>query len=100
MPDPSVKKIINNGNLIAHLAPLLEGPEAAALARAARTYRSILIDFHVDVDTSEFDGCEQAQQITKWITTGLTVDAADLMAEWTAEIWSAIREINAGKLPT
>ena len=96
---PDVKKIINNGNLIAHIAPLIDTPEARDLATAAKTYRAILLDFHIEVDTDEFDGCDEAKLLIRWINTGIEVDSAELMTRWTAEIWSAIADLAAGKLP-
>jgi len=84
------------------LAPLLEGPEASALAAAARTYANILRDLGITVDTEGFDGCEQAKLLVHWITgeSGPTPDAGARMNEWTADIWSAIADLAAGQLPS
>lgn len=97
--DPSVKKIINNSAFIANLAPLIDTPEAAALATAARTYSNILRDLGIDIDTEGFEGCDQAQALVRWITTAEKADA-DQMNKWTADIWSAIADLAAEKLPT
>lgn len=99
----SVKKIINNGAFIANLAPLLPGPEAAALATAARTHANILRDLGITVPTDDFGGCEQAQLLIGWITKKLdgadSAGAAEQMAQWTADIWHAISELASGDLP-
>lgn len=97
--DPSVKKIINNSAFIANLAPLIEGPEASALAAAARAYKNILHDLEISTDVVNFDGCEQAQKLVEWWIAGGIGDA-DLMNKWSAEIRAAVRELAAGKLPT
>jgi hypothetical protein len=97
--DPSVKKIINNGPFIANLAPFISGPEAAALAAAARTHAAILSGLGIKPPLEGFDGCDQAQLLLKWIADGGDAGDADKMNEWTAEIWAAIRELANGNLP-
>lgn len=97
--DPTVKKILNNSGFIAHLAPLLDGPEASALAASARAYRAILRDLEITIDTEGFDGCAEAQQLVKWCR-GIEEPNPDEMNEWTASIWSAIADLADGNLPT
>lgn len=91
-----VKKIINNGVFIANLAPLIDGPEAAMLAKTAQAHAAIIDGLHIDVDTDDFKGCEQAQLLVKWIGDGRPDTA--LMKEWTVEIRSAIDDLAHGKV--
>lgn len=95
--DDNVKKIINNGFFIAELAPLIEGPDAAALAGTARAYSAILDKFGIKVPRDGFAGCEQAQLLVEWIRIG-GADTA-LMREWTAAILGAIDELAHGQMP-
>lgn len=107
----SVKKILNNGNFIAHLAPVMAGKfsehadiNAAAkqLTEAASTYRKMLKDMHITVKMrDDWEGCEQAKQLVQWITdpNADVADAVVQMDAWTADIWSAIKDLADGKYP-
>lgn len=92
----SVKKIINNYVFIANLAPLLDGPEADALATASRVFAKILDGFGIKPSTDGFEGCEQAQLLIKWCFHGEKADP-QLMKKWTAEIVAAISDLADGK---
>jgi len=101
--DPSVKKILNNGGFIAALAPLIEGPEASALAVAAKAYAEIVSWMGIVPDLDGFKGCEQGKLLAQWLRNppqgDEVVGRADLMNKWTADIWSAIDDLAAGKMP-
>jgi len=92
-----VKKIINNGAFIATLAPLLDGPEAAALSKAAIAYRDMLHWFKIEPETARFKGCDQAMLLVGWCFRGEKADPK-LMAQWTEEIVSAIDELAHGNV--
>lgn len=99
--DLSVKKILNNAGLVAELAPLIDGPDAARLAKVAIAYRNILSWFGITAascDLDGFDGCEQGKLLVSWLR-GKKPDAA-LMRQWTGEILSAIDDIAHGNPPT
>lgn len=100
--DAACRKIIINTGFMATLAPMIEGPEAAALAAAARTHRDMLAALgygltHPD-ESRDFGGCEQAQLLVAWIADPSKADA-DTMNAWTAELWSQIAGLAAGKHP-
>ncbi len=106
----SVKKILNNGNFIAHLAPVLAGKSCAdseinaaadLLSTAANTYRSMLADLGITVQLrDEWEGCDQAKALIRWINGGPDPDAVAKMGEWADDIWTAISELADGKLPS
>jgi len=95
--DPSIKKIINNGGFIAELAKLIDGPDAAELAKTADAYRNILSWLGITASLDGFKGCEQAQLLIRWIGDG--TEDVNLMRKWTAEIRAAINDLAHGKLP-
>lgn len=107
----SVKKILNNGNFIAHLAPVMAGkfsdnPEINAAANrlttAADTYRSMLADLGITVrPRDDWEGCDQAKQLVAWITdpNADVTDAVTTIDAWTADIWTEIGNLAAGKYP-
>lgn len=110
--DPSVKKIINNAAFIASLAPELaivtaDGRmrvAAQTLGRVAAIYAKMLISYKPTVIEEEWEGCEQAQLLIKWIAAepnsiAPVSNKVVLMDEWTSEIWSAITNLADGKLP-
>lgn len=101
-------KIILNGGLMAALAPALaattsrEGvrEHAKDLARAADTYVKMLAVLGVTVKVDgEWGGCDQARSLVRWII-GIERPDADLMKTWTDDLWSAIAELAAGKMPS
>src|SRR5437899_1229888 len=94
---PACKKVINNYVFIANLAPLIDGPEAAALATAARAFGAIAVTLGIKVDTEGFTGCEQGRLLLGWIRSSESPDA-DLMNAWTAEIWDVVADLAAGKM--
>lgn len=102
-----IKHILNSG-FMATLAPLVAGPEASALAEAARVHSDMLatLGYAAAPDKlATFDGCEQAKLLVQWIREevipggGLT-DRAEKMNKWTAELWKQIADLAAGKLPS
>lgn len=101
--DSASKKAINNAGFIATLAPLIEGPEASALATAAGAYRDILKWLGIRPNLDGFDGCKQGALLAIWCREPAkgdeAVGRADLMNEWTAQIWFAIDDLASGKLP-
>lgn len=102
MPDDDgVKKIINNGVFIAHLAPLLGTEEGDALAQAAQAYAGILAGFGIKADVSKFQGCDQAQKLVAWLKDGgdLSEESVALIEQWTSDILDAIADLAAGKMP-
>lgn len=117
MPDPCPPcKIILNGSFIATLANLLAKNTGRAdirtaaemLTVAAQTQMDMLAPFGLATvsvdDLGDWNGCEQAQQLVKWLDADETETAAKsqiaLMNEWTVTIWSTIADLAAGKLPT
>lgn len=92
------KKIINNGNFIAELAPLIDSPAAAKLAKAAEAYSNIIGKFGIIPTFDGFDGCEQAQLLVKWIADPTQADEKQ-MEQWTTDIMAAIDEMAHGKDP-
>lgn len=98
MDNDSVKKIINNSNLIEALAPMLHTPEGDALAEAAHAYRTLLERFDVTADITKFDGCDQALTLVDWIFREHVVDVEKIKA-WRSAIGDAIAELAAGKIP-
>lgn len=115
---PDVKKIINNGNFIAHLAPELVVVSAqksvrvaaAKLGRRANIYAGMLAGLGVTVEAeNDWGGCDQAKLLLQWIDDADRDDSADadheimhkvsLMDKWTVETMSAIADLAAGKLP-
>lgn len=103
--DAACMKLIINTRLIAALAPALiarctehVSREAAfRLHSAASIHVGMIAALDFAASSDGFAGCEQAQTIVRWITNDAV--EADLMDKWTAEIWSAIADLVAWKLP-
>jgi hypothetical protein len=102
-------KIILNGGFIAALAPVLAArgtgdvhTVARNLGVAASTYVKMLDVVGITVKVGgAWEGCEQAKLLTAWIGQypSDAPTACDLIREWTANYWSAIADLAAGKLP-
>src|SRR4051794_32212915 len=109
MPCPPCK-IILNGSFMATLAPVLAakwhvdqteiGKSASLLGIAARAQTEMLaaLKFTIAASDGEFDGCEQAQALVRWIRG--EEPNVQLMDKWTKDLWSSIADLAAGKLPT
>lgn len=107
MCDAACIKHILNSSFMATLAPMVDGPEASALATAAQIHSDMLAALGYTVtpeQARDFGGCEQAQHLVRWIRedvipgAGLT-NRAEKMNKWTAELWKQIVDLAAGKLP-
>jgi hypothetical protein len=92
------KKVINNSGFIANLAPLVGGTAAEELAKVAGIYREILSSLGIKPELENFEGCDQAQLLVKWIR-GEQKPNTELIRQWTAEIWDAIDDLAHGKMP-
>lgn len=114
---PDVKKIINNGYFIAALAPVLASRLAFGsklrvavekLAEVAAAFSKMLGAFNIGAPPNDWGGCDQAKALIRWIhqpanAVVSTEDYDAFVAEvdgWTAVIWSAVRDLAAGKMPT
>jgi len=89
---------------MAALAPVLaerhDGAVRASSLRlsvAARTYSAMLSVFG-PVSSEEFTGCDQAELLVRWIKNDGTPDV-QLLERWTSDLWSAIDDLTAGKMP-
>lgn len=116
--DPSIKKILNNGGFIAALAPVLASRLAAdsklyyavaALAESATAYSKMTAALGLNhTPENDWGGCDQAKALLRWInarpgaaTSTEEYDAFVLQVEkWNADIWSAISDLAAGKIPS
>ena len=66
---------------------------------AASTHVEMLATLGFVASPDGFTGCEQAQKLVHWIVSGEPPEDG-LMEKWTKELWSAIADLAAGKLPT
>lgn len=114
---PDVKKIINNGYFIAALAPVLASRPAFGsklrvavekLGEVATAYSKMLGAFDIEKPENNWGGCDQAKALIRWIhqpanAVVATEDYDAFVAEvdgWTAAIWTSVRDLAAGKMPT
>lgn len=105
-------KVIINGGFVAALAPILAArtlwPQvriaATRLAEVAGAYVKMLTAIRVSVSVvAEWEGCEQAQLLMRWIEFDNDEDIDGRMAlltEWGDAIWEALADLANGKLPT
>lgn len=113
--DAACMKIIINTMLMAVLAHILADEYAAGadtsdgsrhiseaasrLSVAANAYREMLRDLGITVKLeADWEGCEQAQALVRWIVTDEQPDIESINT-WNRAIWSAIADLAAGKLP-
>lgn len=103
--DAACIKIIINTGFMATLAPVLAkrnlgGAVAAGkLGIAARVYADMLASVGLKASVEDFKGCDQATLLVAWIMGEQAPIDSELMDKWTADIWSAIADLAAGKLP-
>lgn len=106
--DAACIKIIINTGFMAALAPVLAGQMASGsqtqnaarrLGEAARAHTDMTAVLGLSGTPDGFEGCDQARKLVVWIRGLVALDADVLMDKWTADIWSAIADLAAGKLP-
>lgn len=110
--DAACIKIIINTGFMAALAPVLAKntgfiqirTAAEVLGVAAETHQQMLAAAGLTAVAEEgWGGCEQAQYLVRWIDE-LHEDPDKenkiaLMTKWSDDLWSAINDLAAGKLP-
>lgn len=110
--DPACKKLIINTGFMAILAPALAdllthgsaGHTAASkLSVAAHIHTKMLAAAGLTPSFDDFNGCDHAKLLIQWIDGKgemVAISHVGQMQKWTADIWSAIADLAAGKLPT
>lgn len=106
-------KIIINTGFMATLAPALlldrasdgvQQKAASRLADVAQLHVEMIAAVGLAPSPDGFSGCDQAKKLVEWIKTPAYGDEgkerAELMNQWAVDIWSAITDLAAGKLPT
>lgn len=102
--DAACMKIILNTGLMAALGPRLKQAHQSAaafdLAAAAETLSGMHAAVGLVPSLSYFPvtGCEQAKMIVGWIKDPSSFNS-EKAKQWTADIWFAIADLAAGKLP-
>lgn len=106
--DTACQKIIINTGFMAVLGPALSAHlkfgdvaaiAASKLGTVAKLHRDMLEAAGMRADITSFAGCDQAKALVSWLT-GKAVPDAKLMDKWAADIWKAIADLAAGKMPT
>lgn len=105
-------KIIINTGFMATLAPILAKntgfieirTAAEVLAVAADTHQRMLAAAGLTAVAEEgWGGCKQAQYLVRWIYDLHEDPVKDnkiaLMGKWTDDLWIAVADLAAGKLP-